>query len=232
MAPASLINIVIPSDSASRVAGASKSGRHWHNIVKAHNENAETIFYSREKGELLPRLLEFEVGKAIHKHSLPLTLGGDHALTYSILKPLTAKHGSLTVVHFDAHHDAYPGPMLNHYNVFDVCTRRLPVTMVGIGYRHDSEPLPSRLASPVRGKIYISLDVDYFAPHLVPSVGHAVDCDSTQTCDFDDFAESLEFIEGEIVGADIVEWLGPATDRETDFITRVYSRLVERLKRC
>ena len=46
-----------------------------------------------------------------------MTLGGDHTIAYPILKSLHAKHGPITVIHFDAHldtWDTYFGAPLTH----------------------------------------------------------------------------------------------------------------------
>lgn len=34
-----------------------------------------------------------------------LTLGGDHFISYPLLQAHAEKHGSLSMIHFDAHHD-------------------------------------------------------------------------------------------------------------------------------
>jgi agmatinase len=38
---------------------------------------------------------------------LPLTLGGDHFISYPILQALAEKHGALSLIHFDAHCDTW-----------------------------------------------------------------------------------------------------------------------------
>lgn len=50
-----------------------------------------------------------------------MTLGGDHTIAYPILKSLHAKHGPITVIHFDAHldtWDTYFGAPLTHGTPF------------------------------------------------------------------------------------------------------------------
>ena len=37
-----------------------------------------------------------------------LTLGGDHFISYPLLKAHAKKHGTLSLVHFDAHSDTWP----------------------------------------------------------------------------------------------------------------------------
>lgn len=70
-----------------------------------------------------------------------ITLGGDHMVTFSLLKALAAKTGSLGLVHFDAHTDAWPtcfGEPWGHGSVFRrVLEHKLvdPKRMVQIGIR-------------------------------------------------------------------------------------------------
>jgi arginase family enzyme len=38
---------------------------------------------------------------------IPLCLGGDHAVTSPVVKPMSACHPRLSILHFDAHPDLY-----------------------------------------------------------------------------------------------------------------------------
>ncbi len=52
---------------------------------------------------------------------IPLACGGDHSITLPILRALSKKHGKLSLVHVDAHHDCwdeYFGHKYNHGTVF------------------------------------------------------------------------------------------------------------------
>jgi agmatinase len=40
----------------------------------------------------------------------PLVLGGDHGTSLPVLRALAARHGRMSLVHFDAHPDFWPGP--------------------------------------------------------------------------------------------------------------------------
>ncbi|MFN5903871.1 MAG: arginase family protein [Novosphingobium sp.] len=37
----------------------------------------------------------------------PLLLGGDHAVTFPVVEAITARHGPVSILHFDAHPDLY-----------------------------------------------------------------------------------------------------------------------------
>ena len=46
-------------------------------------------------------------GRILDAGVAPLTLGGDHFVSYPVLKALAARHGPLSLVHFDAHSDTW-----------------------------------------------------------------------------------------------------------------------------
>jgi arginase family enzyme len=55
--------------------------------------------------------IEAAVGRIASAGAIPLCVGGDGAVTLPQLRALSRVHGPLTVLHFDAHTDAYPpGP--------------------------------------------------------------------------------------------------------------------------
>jgi agmatinase len=50
-----------------------------------------------------------------------LTFGGDHFITYPLLKAHARKHGALSLIHFDAHSDTWPdeeGKRIDHGTMF------------------------------------------------------------------------------------------------------------------
>ena len=78
---------------------------------------------------------------------VPLTAGGDHAITLPIMKALARKHGPLGLVHFDAHCDTGPelyGHKHHHGGPFKVAVEEGaldPKRTIQIGIRGPSEPL-------------------------------------------------------------------------------------------
>ncbi|WP_338693264.1 arginase family protein [Bradyrhizobium sp. 26S5] len=215
-----------PFDANARNGGPADVTSAWKQVFRG----ART--FGRERGNLLPHLLEDQVRRQLSGGRRPLTLGGDHSLTWYALKALTSRYGSrITVVHFDAHHDAYPGAELNHYTVMRHVRERLRLRTIGLGYRHDvDEKAASVLDHPIDGLLYLSIDVDYFDPSLVPSVGHSVACTKQAFCDLESFSESLRQISpAQVIGLDIVEWCGSragATERQ--FVSRVVACLASR----
>lgn len=59
----------------------------------------------------VPRVVEDRAGAILGAGPQLLTLGGDHSVTYALLKAHAAKHGPLALVQFDAHQDTWnPDP--------------------------------------------------------------------------------------------------------------------------
>ncbi len=63
-----------------------------------------------------PALIEKEAAKVIASGAYLLGLGGDHFVTWPLLKAHAAKHGPLALVHFDAHQDTWDddGKRIDH----------------------------------------------------------------------------------------------------------------------
>lgn len=50
-------------------------------------------------------LIEAGIAGVLAQGCVPLTLGGDHTLTYPVLRAMAAKHGKVGLIHVDAHAD-------------------------------------------------------------------------------------------------------------------------------
>lgn len=62
------------------------------------------------------RNIESSIGEIFSRGITPVTMGGDGAVTLPQLRAAHKHHGPLTVVHFDAHTDAYPKTKPHYYN--------------------------------------------------------------------------------------------------------------------
>lgn len=62
-------------------------------------------FSSRYRLELSHEDIESYLSKIVEAGVMPLSVGGDHSITQSILKPIARKHGPVGLVHIDAHCD-------------------------------------------------------------------------------------------------------------------------------
>jgi agmatinase len=172
--------------------------------------------------------IERAVNELLEKGAQPLSLGGDHSVTYPILKAFARRYRELTIVHFDAHPDLYEefeGSRVSHACPFArIMEERLATRLVQIGIRtlnrHQRKQaekfgveivpmfgLPAYERVKIRGPVYISFDVDVLDPAFAPGVSHREPGGMTVR----EAIAHLHAIEGPVVGADIVEY-NPAQD--------------------
>jgi arginase len=122
-----------------------------------------------------------------------LSLGGDHAVSYPVLRAYAACFGPLDVLHLDAHPDLYDelaGNRFSHASPFaraleEGCIRRL----IQIGIRTmnapqraqagkygveviDAESWTGTLPDGIIHPLYISIDMDVLDPAFAPGVSH------------------------------------------------------------
>ena len=160
--------------------------------------------------------------------AVPISLGGDHMVTYPIVAALARVHGPLNVLHFDAHPDLYDdfdGDPLSHASPFARImegghARRL----VQFGIRtlnHHCREQAARFGVEIvemrdfaadrvpipEAPLYISVDLDGFDPAFAPGVAHHEPGGPSVR----EMLQVLHRVKGPIVGADIVE-LHPGRD--------------------
>lgn len=171
--------------------------------------------------------------KIVDQNVTPLTLGGDHFVTYPILKSLAAKHGPISLIHFDAHCDTWPdkkgridhGTMFYHAaneGIVDA-THSVQVGMrtvndLDLGYTvldalwlhdHGVDAALKIIQEKVADKpTYITFDIDFLDPACAPGTG-------TPVCGGFDTITAIKLLHGlqniNLVGADVVE-VAPAYD--------------------
>lgn len=172
--------------------------------------------------------IEREVRLLAGSGRTPLLLGGDHSVTYPILRAIAPLHPKLTVLHIDAHPDLYDefeGDRHSHACPFArVMEESLASRLVQVGVRamtgHQREQADrfrvetidmvawADGARPaIAGPVYISLDIDGLDPAFAPGVSHR----EPGGLSVRDVLAMLHSVDGPIVGADIVE-LNPAQD--------------------
>ena len=86
--------------------------------------------------------LQAELAPVVEAGVFPLILGGDHSTTLPVLRAVAAKHGKLSLVHFDAHPDYWPSSSperpIHHGTVFRIAHEEGlidPAASVQIGIR-------------------------------------------------------------------------------------------------
>lgn len=167
--------------------------------------------------------IERGVGALLEKGNRPVVLGGDHSITYPILKAFARRYPELTVVHFDAHPDLYDefeGSRVSHACPFArVMEERLVKRLVQVGIRtatgHQREQaarfgvetiemrtVPACERLEIHGPIYVSFDIDVLDPAFAPGVSHR----EPGGMSVREAITHLHAIVGTIVGADVVEY--------------------------
>jgi len=173
-----------------------------------------------------------------------LSLGGDHSITYPILRAFAHSFTDLAVVHIDAHPDLYDdldGNALSHASPFArameaKCMTRLVQLGVRTANAHQREQAarfgvemvsPRELvnfdAASFTGPIYVSIDLDGLDPSVAPGVSHHEPGGLT----FREVLDIIDVLPGPIVGADVVE-LNPSRD-VVNMTAMVGAKLVKEL---
>jgi agmatinase len=168
-------------------------------------------------------VIQAGVGALIDAGKRPVLLGGDHSITFPIVKAVGRQHPGLTIFHFDAHPDLYEefeGNRLSHACPFArIMEAGLAKRLVQIGIRtlnrHQREQaekfgvevvemrgLPAYGRLKADGPVYITFDMDVLDPAFAPGVSHR----EPGGISVREAIAHLHAIEGEIVGADLVEY--------------------------
>jgi agmatinase len=157
-----------------------------------------------------------------------LALGGDHSITYPLLKAYARYHPGLSVLQLDAHPDLYDefdGNRLSHASPFArILEEGLTPRLVQIGIRtltpHQRdqaarfavEIIEMRAWRPdlrvsLDGPVYLSLDLDVLDPAFAPGVSHHEPGGVSSR----EVLNLIQSLPANLVGADIVE-LNPRRD--------------------
>jgi len=168
-------------------------------------------------------LIENSVWTLLNDNLAPISLGGDHSITYPIIKALARKYPRLSVLHFDAHPDLYDelqGNRHSHACPFArIMEERLVERLVQVGVRtingHQKEQAQrfgvemiemrnwrDDLTLAFDSPLYISIDMDALDPAFAPGVSHREPggLSTRQVIDL------IRRLKANVVGADIVEF--------------------------
>ena len=171
-------------------------------------------------------LIEKAVAGILAKGAVPAVLGGDHSITYPVLKAFGRAGKTIDVLHFDAHPDLYDdlyGDRLSHAcPLTRIMEDGLARGVVQVGIRAATpdhkvraakfgvrmiemkdivDPLFLKFANP----LYISFDLDALDPAFAPGVSHHEPGGlSTRQA-----IQIIQALKSEIVGFDLVELNAP-----------------------
>jgi len=191
------------------------------------------------------RRIEHAVADILASSNKPLLLGGDHSVTYPILRAFHDR-GPLTVLHFDAHGDLYDefeGDRFSHACPFArVMEEKLAGRLIQVGIRTLTPHLRSQsekfatevygadrwrdaipVVSGVQGPVYVSLDIDVLEPMIAPGLSHPEPGGLTVR----DVLDVLSALRAPVVGTDVVEY-NPRHDLR-DLTARVAAKFVKEL---
>ncbi|MBN2199085.1 MAG: agmatinase [Candidatus Aminicenantes bacterium] len=162
------------------------------------------------------------------KGAAPIVLGGDHSVTYPVVKAVARKYAALDILHFDAHPDLYDelyGDPHSHACTFArIMEEGLAGTLVQVGIRAASPPqranarkfgvrliemkdIPDGLELAFRNPLFISFDMDALDPAFAPGVSHheAGGLSTRRVVDI------IHRLRARVIGLDVVE-LNPTRD--------------------
>ena len=187
-------------------------------------------------------LIERAVARVLEGGGRPIVLGGDHSISYPILRTVRRHHPRLAVLHFDAHPDLYDefeGDRLSHATPFArSLEEKLADRLVQVGIRamtgeqwrqaerfgvevYDMRRLEAGERPSVDGPVYLSIDLDALDPAFAPGVSHR----EPGGLAVREILTMIQHLEGPIVGADIVEY-NPRQD-PTGITAAVCAKLVK-----
>jgi agmatinase len=157
-----------------------------------------------------------------------LSLGGDHSVTYPVVRAHAALYPGLQILHFDAHPDLYDqldGNRFSHASPFArIMESGLAKRLVQVGIRtlnaHQKEQARrfgveivemQDFGPDVRfdfdGPLYVTIDLDALDPAFAPGVSHH----EPGGLSVREMLRVLQKSRGRVVGADVVE-LNPLRD--------------------
>ncbi len=190
-----------------------------------------TFDFGRPSG--VPDEIEAHARSLLEAGVALLSLGGDHFVSYPLLRAHADKHGPLSLVHFDAHSDTWQDEdgRVDHGTMFFHAARQgilSPEHSVQIGIRtvnddtlgfntldarwvHQNGPeaVAERIKSIVgQRKVYLTFDIDCLDPSCAPGTGTPV-CGGLTTFQALEAIRNLQGIN--LVGMDLVE-VAPAYD--------------------
>jgi agmatinase len=192
-------------------------------------------FFDHGRPELIPDAIEAHAWDIISKGPAMLSLGGDHFISYPLLKAHVRHHGGpLSLLHFDAHSDTWPdeeGKRVDHGTMFHHAAKEElvdPARSVQIGLRTTNQDtmgfnvldapavheqgiaaIVDRTKNIVADNpVYLTFDIDCLDPSCAPGTG-------TPVCGGLSSYQAMEILRGlagiNVIGMDIVE-VAPAYD--------------------
>lgn len=166
--------------------------------------------------------IESTIAELLGRGARLISLGGDHAITYPILKSYRACYQKLEILHLDAHPDlyeSYGGSRYSHACPFArIMEEKLAARLVQIGIRTlnahqkeqadrfgveiiDMQNFSDLQTVKLKGPLYLSIDLDVLDPAFAPGVSHHEPGGMSTR----QLIELIQKLQVPLAGADIVE---------------------------
>ena len=172
--------------------------------------------------------IQNDVAAIIARGYHPISIGGDHSITYPIMRAVAQHHADITILQIDAHGDLYDEFQRDRYShacpFARIMEERLCRRLVQVGIRtltpHQRDQIArfnveciempdfARGSRPrISGSVYVSVDLDGLDPAFAPGVSHREAGGLTVR----DVLGMIHDLSGRIIGADVVEF-NPSQD--------------------
>ena len=159
----------------------------------------------------------------LNNRNYPISIGGDHSITYPIIAGYHKFYPKVNILHFDAHPDLYENfenDPFSHASPFArIMENNLANELIQIGIRtmtnHQKDQVDkykikvitmnefsSDMVLKFDDPIYISIDLDGLDPAFAPGVSHPEPGGLSTR----DMIKIISNIDGEVIGGDIVEY--------------------------
>jgi arginase len=194
----------------------------------ALDDEGDLMFPDGEDGAGARLAIEATVRRIAESGRRPLVLGGDHSITYPVLRGFRASHPRLTILHLDAHgdlHDEFQGDRYSHACPFArIMEERLADRLVQVGIRtitgHQRDQARRFGVEVIPMKdwredtrlefdtpVYLSMDLDVIEPGMAPGISHREPGGLTVR----QALAIVHSVNAPLVGADFVEF-NPSVD--------------------
>ena len=173
-------------------------------------------------------MIEEFVGKLLEDGKFPLGMGGEHLVTWPVIKAFYKKYPDLAIIHMDAHTDLredYEGEPLSHATVIRKAADLIgPSNVYSFGIRSGLkeefqwarengmkiapfevlEPLKKALPELAGRPVYVTIDIDVLDPAHAPGTG-TVDCGGITSKELLASIHEISRSGIDVVGCDLVE---------------------------
>ncbi|KMY51991.1 agmatinase [Peribacillus loiseleuriae] len=173
-------------------------------------------------------MIEEFVDKVLQDGKVPIGMGGEHLVTWPIIKAMHKKYPDMAIIHMDAHTDLredYEGEPLSHATIIRKSAELIgPSNVYSFGIRSGLkeefqwakengmkiapfevlEPLKKVLPELVGRPVYVTIDIDVLDPAHAPGTG-TVDCGGITAKELLASIHEIAHSELQVVGCDLVE---------------------------